>query len=113
MAVVTACARRAPDLPPDYGSSRLTAEAFGEADKRRACADIDAALTALAARMKALDNGILAERVRNQTAGVIAGVFPLAILWTTNSDGAKQSLDEHQARRDTLIALKRYRDCGA
>ncbi len=113
VALLTACARRAPELPPDYGSSPLTAEAFSEADKRRACADIDAELTRLAAEMETLDNSIHAERGRNQTAGIIAALFPLAILWTTNSDDAKQSLDEHQARRDNLIALKRYKDCGA
>ena len=116
-AALTACARGAPELPPDYGSvsadSRLTAAAFSEADLERACGDIDAELTRLAARMETLDNSIHAERGRNQTAGIIAALFPPAILWTTNSDDAKQSLDEHQARRDNLIALKRYKDCGA
>lgn len=114
--VLMACARRAPDLPPDYGSVAagrvLPTEAFNENDLQRTCGGIDAELTMLSAKMKTLDDGIRAKSGSNQAVGYIAGViFPPAILATDNSAEAKQSLDELQSCRDYLILLKRYRDC--
>ena len=106
--VVAACARRAPDLPADYGSvsaeRRLTAQDFRDADLQRTCSDIDTELAILDTKMNELDDGIRAKSGSNQAAGYVAGViFPPAILATDNSAEAKLSLDEHQARAGRLV----------
>jgi len=111
--VLAACARRAPDLPPDYGSvtadQALTAEAFSSADRARTCGDIDTELAVIADKARALDDGIRAKSQTNQAVVYIAGVIAAPLV--DYSIEAKESLDTLQARHDDLISLKRYKAC--
>lgn len=115
---LAACARGAPELPPDYGSvnssERLTIHHFTEDQLKLTCSEIGDGLTALNEAKDKHEAEIKSKRQQNQTAGYIAGLLFLpALLATDNSTEAKSGLDDIQTRRDTLIALERFKKCAA
>ncbi len=111
-----ACARSAPEVPPDYGSrgaeNALSAKSFSVGQLRLTCAEI-------ADEQLRLDNAIATneaiihgKRTRNQVSGLLGGViFAPALLALDNTAVAKRKIDELQAQRDQLVLLKRYRNC--
>lgn len=112
------CARSAPELPPDYGSvdapKRLSIGDFSKADMKMSCPDLDREFALLSKKMEALDHQIRSKHGSNQAAGYIAGVlFPPALLAMESSSEQKQALDQHQDRSDTLLALKRVKNCAS
>jgi len=116
--LLTACARAAPELPPDYGSmrssERLTKENFTTTDLKYSGSDIRKERSELAIAEEKYEFSIRSKRGGNQTAGYIAAVlFPPALLATKHSTEEKNALDKIQERRDILIALERFKNCSA
>ena len=112
---LTACARPAPELPPDYGSvntgKTLTADQFTSADLNLSCPQINQEqlqLTEEAGRM----TGVIADsKGYNEAIGILGALFIVPALAADQNDGEKKRLDEIQVRWDTLIALRRFKTC--
>lgn len=115
--VVSACARSAPELPPDYGSvnatAKLSASDFDAADLRTTCLGIDAQQDALTEEASSLTGVIKGNRQHNQVAGYLGGMFLLPALAAKENPAEKSRLDEIQARWDKLVQLERFKNCGA
>lgn len=113
---LAACARAAPELPPDYGSesasAKLTADKFTAVDLRLTCPDIDREQTGLTTEAGGLTGVIESNRGRNQVAGYLGGLFLFPLVAAKNNPDEKRRLDELQARWDELTQLKRFKNCG-
>lgn len=113
--VVSACARSAPDLPPDYGSvkpaAKLSADSFDSADLRLSCVGIDSEKQSLAGEASQLNGVIQGNRQHNQVAGYLGGLFLFPALAARENPEEKGRLDNIQARWDTLTQLDRFRQC--
>lgn len=112
---LSACARPAPQLPPDYGSvdtgKTLTADQFKAADLNLSCPQIDQEqlrLTEEAGRM----TGVISDsKGYNEAIGILGALFIVPALAADQNAGEKRRLDEIQVRWDTLIALRRFKTC--
>lgn len=115
MVALSACARSAPDLPPDYGSvnpsTTLTADHFGVADLDLSCADIVVEREAMTTEAGNMTGAIRQNRHHNQVAGYLGGLFIFPLIATRGNSGEKQRLDQIQERWDTLTMLDRYKKC--
>ncbi len=113
--LLAACARSAPDLPPDYGSvnasAKLSADQFERADLDKSCVTIVSEQAALTDEAGKLTGVIKGNRKRNQVAGYLGGLFLFPLVAAKENPGEKRRLDAIQERWDTLIALQRFRDC--
>lgn len=115
---VGGCARNAPALPPELGSSEAAIEkamaAVPQNIKQMTCKQINFEIENLAQHDSYLEQKIQANRGKNQFAGYIAGVLFLpAIFAVENDDGTKTMLDENQMRRDHLVIAYRAKECPA
>ena len=114
--VAAACARSAPDLPPDYGSINATQEisldAFSEQDANASCTEINAEQERVQVEFAAIENAITSTRQDDQTAGYLAAILlPPAGLAIEQKTERKEQLDHMQARLDELNALSRVKNC--
>lgn len=113
--VLAACARSAPDLPPDYGSvssqAKLSADQFAAADLRLTCNGILAERETITAEAGKLTGVITQNRQHNQVAGYLGGLFLFPLIATKENPDEKRRLDAIQVRWDTLIALQRFKTC--
>lgn len=113
---ITACARSAPELPPDYGSvnasAKLSADSFDAADLHLTCPDIDQQQDALTDEASQLTGVIKGNRRHNQVAGYLGGLFLLPALAARENPEEKSRLDSIQVRWDELIQLERFKKCG-
>ncbi|MBO6784204.1 MAG: hypothetical protein JJ899_13175 [Alphaproteobacteria bacterium] len=112
---LAACARSAPELPPDYGSvsatDRLSASDFTSADLRLTCGDIVSEQKAMTETARQLTGVIEANRQHNQVAGYFGGLFLFPLVAVRENPDEKTKLDRMQDRWDTLTQLKRFKDC--
>jgi hypothetical protein len=113
--VLSACARSAPDLPPDYGSvkptAKLSADSFDADDLRLNCSDMESQKQALTSEASQLNGIIQGNRQHNPVAGYLGGLFLFPALAARENPEEKNRLDGIQARWDTLIQLGRFRQC--
>lgn len=105
---LAACARSAPDLPPqsDPATIRLSA---GEA--AMSCADIASAIDVRRTERETLTAEIHGNRQRNQVAGYLGALFIVPLVAAENNTGEKSRLDEIQSELDRLYAVNRARRC--
>ena len=114
--LIAACARSAPDLPPDYASvnarQELSLEDFNDKDAMATCEEIAAERNQIKANYVTLERQVTSTRRQDQTVGYLSAVLfpPAAILINQNKD-AKKVLDEWQARLDELTALSTVKSC--
>lgn len=114
--LIAACARSAPDLPPDYASvnarQELSLEDFNDKDAMATCEEIAAERNQIKANYVTLERQVTSTRRQDQTVGYLSAVLfpPAAILINQNKD-AKKVLDEWQARVDELMALSAVKGC--
>ena len=114
---VAACARSAPELPPDYGSVDSTTPSpalsdFDEVDAAMSCTAIADEKARLRRKMAQLNAQITGKHGDNQVAGYVGGVlFPPLLLATDHSLDEKEALDKFQDRVDRLALLQRIRAC--
>ena len=114
---LAACARSAPELPPDSGSTHATEslqmEQLEPAEAAASCTEIANSLSRNKREADALEAQIAGNRGQNQATAYIGGVLFLPALLATEGDyDAKDGLDRLQRERDRLIALKRLKSCG-
>lgn len=113
--LLAACARSAPDLPPDYGSvsaqAKLSADQFTSEDLRLSCNAIQAERAAITDEAGKLTGVIKGNRKRNQVAGYLGGLFLFPLVAAKENPDEKRRLDALQERWDTLIALQRFKTC--
>ena len=114
--LIAACARAAPDLPPDYASvnarQELSLEDFNAKDAMATCEEIAAEREQIKANYVVVERQVTSTRGQDQAAGYLSAVLfpPAAILIDQNKD-AKKVLDEWQARLDKLMALSTVKGC--
>ncbi len=114
--LTAACARSAPDLPPDYASvnarQELSLEDFNDKDAMATCEEIAAERNQIKANYVTLERQVTSTRRQDQTVGYLSAILlpPAAILIDQNKD-AKKVLDEWQARLDVLMALSTVKGC--
>ena len=114
---VIACARSAPDLPPDYASvnsrETLSLHDFDQDDVDATCGEIAAEKVQIRSDYATLERQITSTRTKEQSGGYIAAVLfaPLALALDQKLE-AKKRLDEMQARLDKLIALSLLKRCA-
>ncbi len=117
MIALAACARSAPELPPDYGSvnaqAQLSAADFAESDLRMTCGDIVSEQEDMTREARNLTGVIEGNRGRNQIAGYFGGLFLFPLLAVKENPAEKRKLDTMQARWDTLTQLKRFKQCDS
>lgn len=117
LVLVSACARSAPDLPPDYGSvnpsTELTAEQFSATDLNMSCEGILAERDATKLEASQMTGAIHDNREHNQTVGYFGALFILPYVATVQNSDEKQRLDEIQQRWDTLAMLHRFKTCSS
>ncbi len=114
--LTAACARSAPDLPPDYASvnarQELSLESFNDKDAKATCEEIAAERDQIKADYVALERQVTSTRGQDQTAGYLSAVlFPPAALLIDQNKDAKKVLDGWQARLDELTALSTVKSC--
>ena len=117
LAILAACARSAPELPPDYGSSSaqesLTLEQFDPVEAALDCEAIDKRMAMIKSEQAQYEARIRGNRSQNQAATYIGSVLFLPALLATEGDhAAKKELDRLQAQWDRMTGLKRLKDCG-
>ncbi|MBT3400414.1 MAG: hypothetical protein HOL07_05110 [Rhodospirillaceae bacterium] len=114
--LLSACARSAPDLPPDYGSvssqAKLSADQFTAEDLRLTCKGISAERETITAEAGRLTGVIKGNRQHNQVAGYLGGLFLFPLIAAKENPDEKRRLDAIQGRWDTLIALQRFKTCS-
>lgn len=108
VALASACARSAPDLPPQASAASVV---LSPVEARFSCDQIDGAITALQAERDQLTSVIQGNRQRNQTAGYLGALFIVPLVATESNDAEKKRLDEIQAETDRLYAVRRARSC--
>ncbi|MCG8490057.1 MAG: hypothetical protein MI743_00445 [Sneathiellales bacterium] len=117
LGALCACARSAPDLPPD-----LQAKSAGEAAEILKITDKDLALdcTQIQEEMQNLkkehdihETTIRTLRGQNQAATYLGLFFLPAYLATDNNSVEKEKLDAIQKRFDQLYYLKKVKKCTA
>lgn len=106
--VLAACARSAPDLPPQSDPSAIRLSA-GEA--AMSCTDIASAIDARRAERETLTAEIHGNRQRNQAAGYLGALFIVPLVAAKNNTDEKTRLDEIQTELDRLYAVNRARRC--
>lgn len=106
--LTAACARSAPELPPQSNGGQVT---LTPVEAAMQCSDIDAAITARRGEREALTATIHGNRQRNQTAGYFGALFILPLVATEGNEAEKRRLDEIQAETDRLFAVRRARSC--
>ena len=113
--VLAGCARRAPDLPPDYGSQspelELSEELFADEDLALSCAAIADERSAIVAEAREMESIVEGNRARNQAAGYFGIFFILPLGAAEVNEAEKTRLDELQARWDQLVMLERFKTC--
>ena len=117
---LAACARSAPDLPPDYWSTnpsdKIALADFEPTDARMSCVEITKEHDGLEQEMEELEAEIRSNRRQNQVAGYFLSVgLPLTLPAAGAVDHdteEKQQLDQDQARMDKLSHLARLKSCG-
>jgi hypothetical protein len=115
---LSACARSAPQLPPDYGSvdskERLSTDTIAPHDRALTCSEIKDEMAHISNQMDALNRLIESKHGSNQTTVYFSSVlFPPAALAADDSQHEKKELDANQQRWDKLIAVKRVKGCKA
>lgn len=112
---LSACARPAPQLPPDYGSvntdAKLTADQFSSEDLRLSCTEIVEAQESLTDEAGRMTGVISDSKGYNETIGILGALFIVPALAADQNEDEKRRLDEIQKRWDTLVALKRFKTC--
>lgn len=113
---LTACARNAPQLPPDLshlsGDQRLLAGDADSAEARMDCAGLKDETVRNRAAKHHYEGIILANRVHNQAAVYIGGVlFTPAYLAAKPDEEAKKNLDQLQAQADRIDRLSKAKAC--
>ena len=115
--ILTGCARRAPELPPDYGSQspelELSEELFAEEDLALSCTAIANERSAIVAEAREMESIVESNRGRNQAAGYFGLFFILPLGAAEVNEEEKARLDELQARWDELAMLGRFKTCSA
>lgn len=106
--MLAACAREAPDLPPQAtpGSVVLTS---GEV--AQSCADVDTMIASLRDERNVETAKIKANRRHNQVAGYLGALFIVPIVVAEHNQAEKERLDEIQAQLDHLTTVRRAKDC--
>ncbi len=90
--LTAACARSAPDLPPDYASvnarQELSLEDFNDKDAMTTCEEIAAERDKIKTDHVALERQVTSTRRQDQTVGYLSAVLfpPAAILINLNKD---------------------------
>lgn len=114
---LSACARPAPELPPDYGSvntaTPLIAEQFQSADLGLSCPAIEKEQESLTGEASRMTGVISDSKGYNETVGILGALFIVPALAADQNPKEKARLDEIQKRWDTLIALDRFKACPA
>ena len=113
--VASACARPAPELPPDYGSvdteNRLTADQFSQADLALSCPAIRTEQNGLTDEASRLTGVIRDSKDYNEAIGILGALFIVPALAADQNPDEKRRLNEIQSRWDTLVALHRFKSC--
>lgn len=113
--ILSGCARRAPDLPPDYGSQspelELSEELFADEDLALSCTAIADERSAIIAEAREMESIVEGNRTRNQAAGYFGLFFILPLGAAEVNEAEKARLDELQARWDQLAMLSRFKAC--
>jgi len=108
--MAAACARAAPELPPETLTSGPTPAAMlSPAESRLTCADVTRARASISKEERELEAKIRANREKNQAAVFIAGAAGAAL--SEHNEAEKRRLDELQQKRDRLIIIARQKSC--
>ncbi len=117
LVVLGACARPAPDLPPDYASvnapNQLEARDFSTADLAKSCTEIAAERAELEKLNRLAQAEIQGDRTQNQVAGYFAALFILPVVAVDTNEKQVALLDRNQVRIDNLRRLSHFKDCGS
>jgi hypothetical protein len=113
--LIAGCATEPPSLPADYGSvkpsEKLQAGQFAADDLRLGCDAIGNEIDQIKQRQDRIEDGIRAERGRNQAIGFVSAWFPPLLFAAENQTPQKEEYASLQARIDTVVALSRYKKC--
>lgn len=113
--VLAACARPAPELPPDYGSvdtkTPLTADQFTSEDLAMTCSAINSEQKEMTEEASKITGVIDDSKDYNETIGILGALFIVPALAADQNPDEKRRLNDIQTRWDTLVALERYKSC--